>query len=240
MYKHARLSQSNYEETTFYVGQIREGSFILDLVNRTTTGQQIVKKISDAIREPFQRTQAQGLIESVNLAERATGISRRVTDNPTTVKNYETGIHKIETALERTYGVRSIAKEIDQILSIIRSEMAGESYFELELISNQEILHTYNFNKESSISFHKTVTQRNLSHPLRYTGRLRSLDIKTLSGKYINSNTDKTSTIYIKDRVDFEKLKPHLANTVAIIACPIIEFGSYDTTSGDIFFITLA
>ena len=139
----------------------------------------------------------------------------------------------------RRYGDRSIAKEIDQVLSTIRPEYAGDSTFELLLTG--ESTKTYSFNRVSSQNFHDAVSRRSLGVPVVYRGIMKQLDIDNKRGKFKNGDTGTTSMLHFGSEKDFLKAHPYLTpdNPIQFIGCPLIEFGALEPKSGDVYFVDI-
>jgi hypothetical protein len=104
---------------------------------------------------------------------------------------------------------------------------------------------TFDFNQDNAKAFKDIVSSRELGSPVIYHGKLRLLDHGhnqnwNLRGKFINSANDKDIVIHIQSKDDFDALVPYLNQTpLTIIACPIIEYSSFDPVAGDIQFLKI-
>jgi len=139
----------------------------------------------------------------------------------------------------RTYADRSINREIDQILSIIRSRHSGESFIEIEISGTGTA--KYEFNKFKSERFHSVVSRRDVGNPVIYVARVRQLDRDRLNGKVINLINNKMMVMNFLHENDFVKVHPFLGNSkeMTFIGAPVIEYGAFDPNAGDIYFIDI-
>jgi hypothetical protein len=144
-----------------------------------------------------------------------------------------------DPAIVRQYGDRSISKEIDVMLADIRSDYAGDSYLDINITGNST--KAFTFDKHKSKEFHKAVSKKSLGKPIIYTGTIQSLDKPNLTGKFKNSESNRTAVLRIIDSNDFLKIHPYLgeAGEIKFIGSPLIEFGSLEPMSGDIWFLCL-
>ena len=145
-----------------------------------------------------------------------------------------------DPSIIRKYGEKSILKEIDQILSIIRAEKFGDNYFDLSLDPGQK--KTFSFDRNRSNNFSSIIRKRSVGNPLVYKGTIRALDTVTKIGKFINSGTKKTCNILFSSSTDIISIREFLGDQKEILfyGSPVIEYGSYDLNAGDIYFLMLA
>jgi hypothetical protein len=247
VWKYARLKTEDYPETDFVVGTPQEGGYILDLIR--DAGSPIVKRISAAISRVFEADWNAG-------AEGIEHLAHQVTDRRLQL---EQGLYPGRTIDEfraspgidnlRRYGDRSIAKEIDQMLAPIRRNSDPEAHTGnvLELIFNfgGQQPTTFLFDQSKAIGFHRVVSKRELGEPLRYSGRLRLLDrgnaFQRPKAKLTLAGENRDVMLHIPSQAAYQTLAPYMQGDqeVHLIACPILEFNSFDPNSGDIFFVCL-
>ena len=147
----------------------------------------------------------------------------------------------IRDSVERAYGDRSIVKEADQLISIIRSKSIDNASIDISIRTSGQGLKKYSFDKNISQNFHKIVSNRSLGKPLIYSGKIVSLDHKNKKGKFLNQANEKQSTILFSNSDDFFKAHPFLGQSeyMTFIGCPFLEYGTYDLSAGDVYFIDL-
>lgn len=236
--KHARMSNIDYENSLFLVGDQREGGFILDFLSSVPLANEIIQRISSAIKPAFQKAQTDGFTYSEDLIKQTEFRKVQIEQNIIQPVNFNNFLLSPDPKIIRQYGDRSIVKDIDQILSTIRSDNSGDSTFELTLNSN--ITEKFEFNKRISNKFHTAITSKDIGNPLIYRGKIRALDINTLSGKFINSETNKTCMLRLVSKDDILIIRDFLGDQeIQFIGSPLIEYGSYDLEAGDIYFLKL-
>jgi hypothetical protein len=83
--------------------------------------------------------------------------------------------------IKRKYGDRSIAKEIDQVLSIIRAEYSGDGTLGLSITGSST--QTFDFNKVKSDQFHKVVAGRQTGYPQTIGRRDEPIETIAIGGR---------------------------------------------------------
>jgi hypothetical protein len=228
VWKHARLRNDDYAETDFVLGYPTEGGYVIDMVSRT--GGKIVRRIRDAVSGAIEAAEHEGEEELQRLKGQVQTQHTRIIHGdlvPRSFEQLERGM--VGKTMLRAYGDRSIAKEVDLVLSTIRHRKAGDSELRIEFGAD---------GKPSRFHFD--------GDPVTYSGFLRSLDkgnqYSGMRGKFKNAETQREVTIFIASEEDFDELHPHLKgkHRIDIIASPVIEYGAYDSKGGDIYFIGLA
>lgn len=156
-----------------------------------------------------------------------------------TPKDYDTVVDFPDVNVIRKYGDRAIVREVDQILSIVRSNHSGESSFELLLNGTKSSKFT--FNRETAKKFHTLVASRTIGEPIIYTAEVISLDKNNLNGKIKNLSSKKTANIMFSNEAALKKVISHFENgsEMKFVGCPFIEYDAFDPMAGDIYFIEL-
>ena len=167
LWKYARMRGDDYPLADFIALYPEEGGFVQKLIS--DSGKSIINRLSSALTPAMERVLAEG--EGV-----ASSISQQVENRKNQIEH---GIVEPEPFLEivdnpgekvvRTYADRSINREIDQILSIIRSQHSGESFLEIQTHGTKTL--KYEFNKYKSEKFHSIVSKREIGSPVIYTAR---------------------------------------------------------------------
>lgn len=234
--KYARMTQEDYDKSEFLVTAPKEGGYILDFLSEIPLASKITDRVTAAINQVNNATSE----EKIPLKTQCQNRKNQVTKNITKPVEFKIAFVNPSPEIIREYGDRSIAKEIDQVLSIIRSDYAGDSQFELTLIGNTSSKFT--FSKNDSIKFHDLVSRRKLAPPVIYTGTIDEMSRKANKGKFINSFNGCQSTLHFSSKKDFVEAHPYSASEdkkIKFIGCPLIEFGALEPDSGDIYFLEL-
>jgi hypothetical protein len=141
--------------------------------------------------------------------------------------------------------VRSVAKEIDQILSTIRGQNNSNTLsFDFK---GDDFSTTYGFNNETARVFHKTVSRRDLGDAMWVVGSVRELDggdhFSNPKGKFTNAATKRMHTLHIEDEAGYNSLVPFMkkkggaSKQIRILACPVHEFGAFEPFGGDLYYL---
>lgn len=235
VWKHARLANDDYPKTVFIVQAPQEGGYILDFFSKLAESKRYVDRVSEAINQAV----AHGAEKIIILKDQVEYRKQQIAKQLLKPIEFKTFFKNPSKDVVRRYGDRSIAKEIDQVLSTIRPEYAGDSTFELVLTG--EASQTYTFDRIKSQRFHDSVSRRSLGVPVVYKGIMKQLDIDNKRGKFKNSDTGRTSMLHFGSEKDFLKAHPYLTpdNTIRFIGCPLIEFGALEPNSGDVYFVDI-
>lgn len=235
VWKHARMKPEDYVKTEYLVQAPQEGGYILDFFSDIKESIKIAERISSAINQAIKQTGEKLIL----LREQIEAKKMQITKQLIEPIEFNFFLKNPSKEVIRVYGDRSIAKEIDQVLSTIRSDYAGDSTFELSLTGSST--QSFSFNKFESEKFHEGVSRRNLDVPVIFSGTLEVLDTKNKRGKFKNISNDRTSILHLNDETDLLKVHPFLVNNkeMKFIGCPLIEFGAIEPNSGDVYFLSL-
>lgn len=238
--KHARLLISDYQKTQFMTSASQEGGYILNFIADTTIGKRIVDRVSSALRPAIEKAMESGERQTTNFAEQIETQKSQIAQSILIPTDYKQLIDHPPEQVTRNYGDRAIVKEFDQIASIIRSSNTSENSI-VEFEMNGERTDTFKFDKTISKNFHSVVSERIIGNPVIYKVKVTSLDHTNLKGKILNNISQKEANIHFASEADFFKIKDFLGSKefIDIIGCPLIEYGSFDPTSGDIYFVNL-
>lgn len=235
IWKYARMSQSDYKITEFLVQQPKEGGYILDFFSRRKESPAISDRVSKAINEALEQSEE----HKASLYSQVESRKEQVANDTIRPRQFQDLVSNPSDEIKRKYGDRSIAKEIDQVLSIIRAEYSGDSILGLSITGSST--KTFNFDKVKSDRFHKIVAGRQIGPPVIYSGKIQALDKRNKSGKFVNAENKRTSILHFNNDDDFLKAHPYLGmdDEMHFIGCPLVEFGALEPNSGDVYFLYL-
>jgi len=240
VWKHARMILEDYNDTEFLVQKPENGGYIIDFLGSNETTKKILDRLSKAMSPAVQEAMSEGEREAQSIFEQVSTREVQVANKLIAPVTYKDITERPSKKIIRKYGDRSITKEIDQILSIIRSSQSGDS--EIEFVIKGTNLRRFKFNRELSNNFHSVVSRRTAGDPVIYTAKeVTQLDIKNMNGKIINKDNGKTATIHFNTEAAFLIVKKYLGENkeMQFIGCPVIEYGAFDPQAGDIYFIEL-
>lgn len=235
--KGSRMPQNLWKEAELLVGPSHEGGYIVDFFIKNEKTRLVLERVNSAIKSAVEKMTSEGIERTKTLAEEVT--QREIQISRGLVKPLQFSEAATDPRVVRTYADRAIVRELDQVLSIIRSSAAKESSFEVTLATQKPM--RYSFTKREAILFHETVALREVGLPLVYQAKIRSLDKGTLSGKVFNIESKRQSNLYFTDEIALLKLVPYFERDelVTFFGSPWIEYGAFDPGSGDILFIDL-
>lgn len=235
VWKNARMKSEDYEISEFIAKVPEKGGYVFDFFSNINKATEIVDRISSAINE----VKLQASVQILNIKGQAQGFKVSLMNNLTKPIKFKDIFSKSNNEVTREYGYRSIAKEIDQVISPLRQDYSGDSNLVLMLtgLSAQK----FEFDRSSSNRFHKVVARRTLSKPIIYNGKLKVLDKINLKGKFKNSDTGRIAIIHFENMDDLLKVHPFLGvdSEMSFIGSPIIEFGAIEPKSGDVYFLNI-
>ncbi|WP_319585992.1 hypothetical protein [uncultured Desulfobulbus sp.] len=239
LWKYAKMPQIFYPDVELLVQSSREGGYILEFIANNPFTKSITDRVSEAISTAVGQSLEEGLFESTRLEDSLVRRIEQVRAGQFQPSDFEHMLDEPDANVIRTYGDRAIVREVDQILAIIRSKSAGNSFFELLLTG--ETSKRYNFNKFEAKRFHSAVSKKSLGHPVIYTAEVISLDKNNLNGKIKNTSTNHTSNIKFINKNELNKAIPYFEDDeiMHFIGCPFIEYGAFDPKAGDIYFIDM-
>ena len=240
LWKFAKMKKEFYSEVELLVQEPKEGGYVLDFLTSNPVTKKVINRVSSAVNGAVDSSKEIGLKKSLSIQESLANRIEQVNKGIIVPKDFKQIIQNPEAAVIRRYGDRAIAREIDQILSILRAKYAGDSTFELSLTGDRTM--KFDFNKQSATRFHSTVSKRELGQPVLYNASISSLDRHNANGKIVNLLTKKVANLYFYDENFLEKAMPFFNDKkpMNFVGSPIIEYGTFDPNAGDIYFIGVA
>lgn len=239
VWKHAKLKRHEYDEANFIVGVAREGGYLLDIFSGAAST--IVSRISSAVGTVIDRVDAS---EGGGRQVLATQAEARLARHRKAL-SFDDYLSSDATELVKACGDRSIAKEIDQMLSPVR---AGHRDNTLEIQFRTEAFRKdYAFDWQSARSFHRTISRRDLGQAIWVTSQIRSLDggneFSRPSGRVVTLATKREHVLHIDNEDSYNVLVPYMPRrggkrkTVELLVCPVLEFGAFEPYGGDFYFL---
>lgn len=242
VFKYQKLKTTEYEAVEFITLDAQEGGYILEAIAKKSndTAKAIIKRFNSALVSAHDKDLTAGETESNSLADQA-NLRSRVFDRNGEAITYDDFVSQELNQLSRSYGERSINKEVDQILSLIRVDRFQDSIFEIQLFGESSGP-KLSFDNAKAKLFHKVISERRVGKPLIFELELRSLDAgktgQVAHGKAKNLATNIECNMLIPNPRVFGKLVSHLRRSkrkrLLVVACPIFEYDSWDPVGGDV------
>lgn len=235
VYKYARMTTDDYIRTEFWAEAPQEGGYIARFFSRDREAPQTADRVSSAINQAMK----EAVEANISINEQVNSRKMQIANDIVHPVSFNELFSEDNPEVIRKYGDRSIVKEVDQLLTILRGEYSGDSTLGLTITGSSS--QTFNFNRTSSEKFHAVVAGKKVGMPAIYRGKIQSLDRKNLTGKFENSENRRTSFLHMITEADFLQVHPFLGDIgdISFIGCPLIEFGSLEPNSGDVYFICL-
>lgn len=242
VWKHARLTAEQYQETEFIAAYPREGGIILDAV-RLAGGGPLMDRIANAIRPVFESASNNAVNSHASLASQlierkayVQGVARNTPEFGEVFENPPPG-------WAPGYSNRAIVKEIDQLVGQIAPERLEGSIAEVTLHGLETHL-PFEFTQEIARRFHYIASKKELGSPLIVNARIRSLDMGNKyakpNAKIFNIDTGREVSLKLRSLDDFYELQPHHSEVpVRLYASPIIEALGFDVYGGDLQYLSV-
>lgn len=246
IWKNARLHDEDYAPTEFLMDQTREGGFIADLLGSSAKSGTIVKRIQSALEPAYSRATAEASVVNENLVDQAEERRKMQKAGAQIAMPYAEFVENLDVKQTRAYGDRSIVKEFDQVASAIRARGGDGSYVEIDLYAENGSA-KFVFDDSISSAFHNVVSTRTLGDPIEIPVTLRGLDSgKGGISKAIAQNvvSKKEFSLFVHTDRGFASLRKFLKKRnppcFSIVACPVLEYGAYDPSAGDMYFLSIS
>lgn len=237
--KNDKMSSKDYDDSEFLVQPPLPGGYIIKFFAQTSAGRRCLDKVAHVINKIYSKDMRDAANIPGSIQYQARERLALLEKEAISVKFYSDAKNEDDPIVKRDYAERSIAKEIDQLLSITRSKSSGQSQIELTTIANS----TYNFMFDSYKSevFHQEVARKSVGQPIIYDGKIVELNAKLLKGQFENKGSGKYCNLIFTDNRSFEDAKDYLeANMnrpITFIGAPVVEYDSYDVEAGDVVFL---
>lgn len=238
VWKHARLPSSERINTEFLIEIPEPGSFLQRFISQNAWGTRIIDRFNQAMTQAVRESIDTGTQEATRLRMQLESQREQLDNEDVVPVDYQSTIENPDRRIVHAFGDRSIVKEVDQILALIRAAESGESTFELSAVGTN--LQRYTFDKTASERFHAVVSERQLGDPVIYTGKISQLDRDNLKGKFKNAINDRQMILHMATDEDFMEIHPYLAqDRIVFIGAPLLEYGAFDPIRGDIYYLRL-
>ncbi len=237
LWKYAKMHHEYYKDVEMLVQPPREGGYIIDFFSKKEITKKVVARVSNAINNAISEAQQDGLENADTISKSLETKRAQISDDLIEPREYQELLERPDAAVNRRYGDRAIVREIDQMLAVIRSQHSGDSTLEISLTADRT--QVYEFNRSKANAFHRVVTRKKLGDPVIYRVKVSEMDLDYLSAKMRNTFNDAVSTLRFASKEDFQEVFPYFQNEEEMIflGAPYIEYGAFDPSCGDVYFI---
>lgn len=232
--KHSHLHHSKHSFADIYFSQTRPGSFIIKFEKAEQLTKRMLDRLSQVIRSPYERALSTNQDLTTTLNDDYESRLLQV-NNSTQLQLYTSEIE--DELVTRNYSERSIVKEIDQLVSPLRNG-SDQNHINLKIVASNTV--TYEFDRNKANYFHKIVSKRELGTPCIYHLNIRVINANTKKVTAMNAATRNQCTMHFRNDDIFREFTQayNVNQNITIIASPVLEYSTYDTNAGDIYFIS--
>lgn len=241
VWKHARLTARQYQETEFIADYPVEGGIVLDAVRNGAEA--LIDRIAIAVRPVFEGAVDQAMRQHDAIETQLAHRRDRVRNMRRNTQTFEQVAENPPAGWADAYSNRSIVKEIDQLVAQITPDRVEGSVAEITLAGRRPHL-PFEFTTEVAKRFHRLAAERQLGPAMIVTSVIRTLDrgnrYAKPSAKILNVATKREVTLHLSNRDDFDALHPfHNGQEVELYVSPIIESLGFDLNGGDLMFLSV-
>lgn len=237
--KNATMRSKDFPDAEFLVQPPEPGGYIIRFIAQTNAGRRCLDKVSHVINKIYTNDMKAGSSGEGSIQNQAQLRLATLEAGAISAKFYDDAKNEDDPFVKRDYAERSIAKEIDQLLGIVRSKSSGDSQIELTLTASRS--YDFMFGAVKSELFHQQVARRAVGQPIIYEGKIIELNAKLLKGQFENKSSEKSCNLMFTNKQAFESAKNYLeANMdmpITFIGAPVVEYDSYDIAAGDVVFL---
>lgn len=244
--KHARLTNKQYIETQFIAEYPREGGIWLEGIKNGA--QPIIDLINSTISPLYEKAIQRGVENSDDLLHQIAERKQYVQQVQQNVPDFDNWAVDLREDWANAFSNRSIAKEIDQLVSQVDVRHLQDSRVDIQLHGSRPHP-TYIFDRFIAHSFHKIVSSKDIGPAVRLTVNVtvldRGRDTRWPSAKAVNMANDKEFILHLYRGLpgqtggadDVHSI--HDGGTYEIYAAPMMEANGFDVKRGDYFFLGL-
>lgn len=238
--KHARTNNLERVESAFYVttATISDGGVRIKLLGFGNLQKKILRNIGNVLEHSFLILQNANNTENINtVSTDYNALMQSLDDNRISPITYDTLVRDSLEDIERNYFHKSVSKEILTTLKPLITNQEGS----LEIIISENNTRRYNFTPELASRYNNLVKSKSLGQPVIYEVEVKKLDLENKIAKGINVDGLGRPQIRFETPEQFDEIKRSfgIGQTMKFIGAPLLEYGSYDVRSGDIYFLKL-
>lgn len=240
VWKHAKLKNFQYPETEFIANYPVSGSISLRTFKKGA--ELIIDKISSTILPLYEKAVNEGIEDVPSFLDQVAERIDYANSLGSKVPFFDEWELDKRDQWAFSYSVRSISKEVDQLIMQIARKDLVNSTVDLDLYGSKTHPR-YTFDSVIAKRFHRIVSQRQLGPVVRLNVVVTSLDrgykVRKPGAKARNISNDKEIILHMPKDVNApdEVHRIHDKGRYSIFAAPIMEAGGFDVNRGDYFFL---
>lgn len=236
--KNEKMHSDDYAKAILLFDNIEYSSVGFKFVELSSDLIPSVNRLIRSLLPQYEKATQEGDLKLSDVKEQVI-TQRRIleTRGNSTVPNYSDFVKNPGDKILGDFGDRSINKYIDQAIVPIRKR-EGDGIIEFSIRGDE--LHTFSFNAFIAERFGKIISHKTLGEPFILSATLISADNINLKAKVYNTTSKRQMNVFFSDLDELIYFSPFIGRKgeqFQFIAAPVIESGTYDVTSGDIYFL---
>lgn len=235
--KHVKLRREFYADLEITFLPPREGSYIADFNIRNRLIKPLAESIGAMVSRAFDRAMEEGVEQAASLSRQAETRLQQIQDEVIEPLNYQESLVRPDPNIVNSFGERAVVREINELLSVVRSEAAGDSQITLEF--SHQRTYSFEFDRVNAEQFSSVVKEKKLGLPVIYEGTVKALSKRNMRGQFKHESTNSISNLAFVSEQHLNTVIPYFRDNrvVRFYGCPYIEYGAFDSHAGDIYFI---
>lgn len=239
VWKYAKLKSFQYPEAEFIAHYPREGGIWLDTVK--AGAEAVIDKINSTIAPLYERAQQQGVDDAGSFLGQIAERKEHVDGMRLRVPIYQEWQMDKRDEWASAYSSRSVAKEIDQLVSQVSAKHLHNSTVQIQLMGSRPYP-IYEFDSVKAKRFHRIVSLREVGPAVRLRIRVTVLDrgfnARNPSAKAVNLANNREFALYIVREGGADDVHQiHDNGQYEIYAAPVMEANGFDVNRGDYVFL---
>ncbi|MEM8614027.1 MAG: hypothetical protein AAGF93_18535 [Cyanobacteria bacterium P01_H01_bin.105] len=236
--KNEHMHKDDYKKAVLLFENVQYSSVGFNFSELSTDLIPSINRLIKSFIVPYERAAQEG--ESIELSDVKEQVEtqKRIleTRGNSDILEYSEFVKNPGDKILKEFGDRSINKYVDQAIVPIRKR-DGNNIIEMSIKGDEA--YTFIFNAMIAEKFGKIITHKTLGEPFILVATLVSAD-NNLKAKVNNVVSKRQMNVFFSSLNDLANLSPFIGDKkqrFTFIASPIIESGSYDLTSGDVYFL---
>lgn len=236
--KHDALPNSLYSEADMVVGKFEKGCVKVPLLG--LKNESVVSMLKGVFHDPYHQSISNLEIERHPLVRGYQGALNRAYYGSRFATHHEIIDNFEERALR--YFSEAVFRDFDNLISPLRSRsISVDGRISLELFDRMGVVE-YDFDKSSSLRFHKIISAKQFGPLVEYEGRLTAFGESKRSdfpyvGKFYSFASKQEHKILVGLDEHADALRPYNAKKgkkLSFIGSPVEAWGAFDDKKGDI------
>ncbi len=239
--KYTSLQKENLHYADLYLTNFEHGSIHLPFVSDLLKG--VPDLFKNFLSAPYNEAKQDLLRPRLGITEELDIIKGNAALDNLERKTQEDAIQD-PLRINQKFAQAAILKDLDTMLSVVRADPEAVMGIQADTPTG---FADFKFDNNTATKFSRICTQKRLSDPLIYIGKIRGLEEHArtarirYSAKFISSTTNQEIKILIRDYEDAIKIGKYnlIDDEVIFWGAPIATYNAFDPVRGDVLFISI-